>query len=129
VVFNVCKRVHQPRRQAPKYPHARSSPSCPWRRVFVQRLADIGMNTQQAQKLSGHADLGAMNRYLLTTRQTLAIPAAALPDLRVSSVPFYPSIARQKRIKHDSPLAPVAQLDRASDFESGGRRFESCRAR
>ena len=25
--------------------------------------------------------------------------------------------------------APVAQLDRASDFESAGRRFESCRAR
>ena len=26
-------------------------------------------------------------------------------------------------------LAPVAQLDRVSDFESEGRRFESCRAR
>ena len=25
--------------------------------------------------------------------------------------------------------APVAQLDRASDFESAGRRFDSCRAR
>jgi hypothetical protein len=25
--------------------------------------------------------------------------------------------------------APVAQLDRASDFESEGRRFDSCRAR
>jgi hypothetical protein len=25
--------------------------------------------------------------------------------------------------------APVAQLDRASDFESAGRRFEPCRAR
>jgi hypothetical protein len=25
--------------------------------------------------------------------------------------------------------APVAQLDRAPDFESVGRRFESCRAR
>ena len=26
-------------------------------------------------------------------------------------------------------IAPVAQLDRAPDFESVGRRFESCRAR
>ncbi len=26
------------------------------------------------------------------------------------------------------PCAPVAQLDRAPDFESVGRRFESCRA-
>ena len=25
--------------------------------------------------------------------------------------------------------APVAQLDRASDFESAGRRFDPCRAR
>ncbi len=25
-------------------------------------------------------------------------------------------------------IAPVAQLDRASDFESAGRRFDSCRA-
>ncbi len=25
--------------------------------------------------------------------------------------------------------APVAQLDRVTDYESGGRRFESCRAR
>ncbi len=25
--------------------------------------------------------------------------------------------------------APVAQLDRVSDYESGGRRFESCQAR
>lgn len=28
-----------------------------------------------------------------------------------------------------SGLAPLAQLDRAPDFESGGRRFESCGAR
>ena len=27
-----------------------------------------------------------------------------------------------------SQVAPVAQVDRASDFESAGRRFESCRA-
>ncbi len=27
-----------------------------------------------------------------------------------------------------SSVAPVAQVDRASDFESAGRRFESCRA-
>jgi hypothetical protein len=27
------------------------------------------------------------------------------------------------------PLAPLAQLDRASGYEPGGRRFESCRAR
>ena len=30
--------------------------------------------------------------------------------------------------RHPPGCAPVAQLDRASDFESAGRRFESCRA-
>lgn len=28
-----------------------------------------------------------------------------------------------------NPLAPVAQLDRVSDYESEGCRFDSCRAR
>ena len=27
------------------------------------------------------------------------------------------------------PFAPVAQLDRVPDYESGGRTFESCQAR
>ena len=31
-------------------------------------------------------------------------------------------------ITHPTFSAPVAQLDRAPDFESVGRRFESCRA-
>ena len=30
-------------------------------------------------------------------------------------------------LTHPTSDAPVAQLDRASDFESVGRRFESCR--
>ena len=31
--------------------------------------------------------------------------------------------------RSDPPKAPLAQLDRASGYEPGGRRFESCRAR
>ncbi len=38
---------------------------------------------------------------------------------------FVPSFA----IRTPHFIAPVAQLDRASDFESGCRRFEPCRAR
>jgi integrase len=58
-----------------------------WRRKFVQALADIGMNAQQAQKLAGHSDLAAHERYLRTTRGTLQIPIGALPNLtsRVTS--------------------------------------------
>ena len=38
---------------------------------------------------------------------------------------------RYGRLSHflEHEQAPVAQLDRASDFESGCRRFEPCRAR
>jgi len=56
-----------------------------WRRRFVQALADMGMNAQQAQKLAGHADLSAHERYLRTTSKTLVIPAAALPAFKVTS--------------------------------------------
>jgi hypothetical protein len=58
-----------------------------WRRRFVQALADMGMNAQQAQKLAGHADLSAHERYLRTTSKTLVIPEAALPQLEVSWQP------------------------------------------
>ncbi len=58
-----------------------------WRRKFVQALADMGMNAQQAQKLAGHSDLAAHERYLRTTRDTLTIPDAALPDLTTRVLP------------------------------------------
>ena len=45
----------------------------------------------------------------------------------------YNLIARLEKDKARSiiraPFAPVAQLDRVPDYESGGRTFESCRAR
>ena len=50
-----------------------------WRRKFVQALADMGMNAQQAQKLAGHSDLAAHERYLRTSARTLQIPSGALP--------------------------------------------------
>ena len=58
-----------------------------WRRKFVQALAAMGMNAQQAQQLAGHADLGAHERYLRTTRDMLTIPDAALPDLTTRVLP------------------------------------------
>ena len=39
-----------------------------------------------------------------------------------------PAVVGSNPITHPI-FAPVAQLDRAPDFESVGRRFESCRAR
>jgi integrase len=58
-----------------------------WRRRFVQALADMGMNAQQAQKLAGHADLSAHERYLRSSARTLEIPSEALPDLSSRVLP------------------------------------------
>jgi hypothetical protein len=58
-----------------------------WRRHFVQALADMGMNAQQAQKLAGHADLSAHERYLRSSARTLEIPTEALPDLSSRVLP------------------------------------------
>jgi hypothetical protein len=45
------------------------------------------------------------------------------------SIPFtHPIFLASIFISSLRKFAPVAQLDRAPDFESVGRRFESCRA-
>ena len=69
----------------------------------------------------------------LVERQTVALNVAG------SNPVFHPAsrclcgvgVPRQVSVASvaEQSYAPVAQLDRASDFESGGRRFESCRAR
>lgn len=58
-----------------------------WRRRFVQVLSDIGMSAQQAQKLAGHADLSAHERYLRTSARLLEIPNEAMPDLSLRVLP------------------------------------------
>ena len=42
--------------------------------------------------------------------------------------PWHRGRPPRRRPTHVSPQAPLAQLDRASGYEPGGRRFESCRA-
>jgi integrase len=61
-----------------------------WRRAFVQGLADANVTAQQAQKLAGHADLGAHERYLRSSRHVLTIPSAALPSLKVDGLATIP---------------------------------------
>ena len=41
---------------------------------------------------------------------------------------LFASIDQQQQLSLPRPDAPVAQMDRAFDYESKGRRFESCRA-
>ena len=55
------------------------------------------------------------------------LPARRL-DKESIVVAFSAPIQHRRAIKR-VPYAPVAQLDRASDYESEGRMFESCRVR
>ncbi len=55
------------------------------RRGFVQGLADAHVTAQEAQRFAGHADLGAHERYLRSSRGILTIPDAALPKLEVEA--------------------------------------------
>ena len=55
-----------------------------WRRKFVQALADIGVTAQEAQRMAGHADLSAHERYLRSTSKVVEIPAGALPTLSLT---------------------------------------------
>ena len=57
-----------------------------FRRGFVQGLADAHVTAQEAQRLAGHADLGAHERYLRSSRNVLTIPVAALPKLEVEAI-------------------------------------------
>ena len=48
------------------------------RRAYAQALARIGLNAQQAAKLTGHSDLDTHQRYLESTALRI-LPAAAVP--------------------------------------------------
>ncbi len=52
-----------------------------WRRAYCQSLANVGLSAQQAQKLAGHANLAAHERYLRNTAGVAVIPQDALPAL------------------------------------------------
>ena len=60
----------------------------------------------------------AAERHQRFSRRTAS--GGATPDAGLNRAPS---------VTQPASDAPVAQLDRASDFESAGRRFESCRAR
>ena len=73
----------------------------------------------------GQSDpLGGMNEYLLASPQRLTYVAAVLGPTMLASIAD-DAQADQGPVKD----ALVAQLDRALDYESRGREFESSRAR
>ena len=91
-----------------------------WRRAFVQALANTGVTAQEAQKLAGHADLGAHERYLKSSTKTLVIPAAALPDLSSRVLP-------QAWAKLQNPKSTIQQdsWSQLRDLNSGPAVYET----
>src|SRR6185295_13664182 len=71
------------------------------------------------------AGLGRANRVILRPEPKASTFAKPLPMAGQTD-----SYARFPRVRFPAAeSAPVAQLDRAPDYESGGQRFESVRAR
>ena len=82
------------------------------------------------------AAIGIASHFAIVTAFAAAFVLASLrePALRrwlqsPESVSTYCPAAARPRLPSDPDDAPVAQLDRASDYESEGREFESLRAR
>jgi hypothetical protein len=78
-----------------------------WRRAYSQALGDAGLSATQIQKGTGHASLSALERYLHNTTKMAAVPAAALPTIRVlpQLVAKTPRINAQAQ-KRKAPVSP-----------------------
>ena len=90
-----------------------------FRRAFNTALAEAGVNVQQAMHLAAHSDAKTHMRYVMRTAAMRAIPDAALPALRASTllessrpVTNHPRAAKKAQsIQHartDSNRRPVA---------------------
>ena len=83
------------------------------RHTFASRLVAKGVDIVTVKELLGHASIGMTMRY---SHSDLTQKVKAVNLLNIS------------RMAEKTIGAPVAQLDRASDYESEGRGFESLQA-
>jgi integrase len=77
-----------------------------WRRAYSQALGDAGLSATQTQKATGHASLSALERYLHNTTKMAAVPAAALPTIRVLPQLVAKPPAKLKKTKAKNPVLP-----------------------
>jgi len=77
-----------------------------WRRAYSQALGDAGLSATQTQKATGHASLSALERYLHNTTKMAAVPAAALPTIRVLPQLVAKPPAKLKKTKAKIPVLP-----------------------
>jgi hypothetical protein len=117
-----------------------------FRRTAVRNLERAGVPRSSGMKLTEHKTLAVYARYAITDQGMLDDAAAKLAALHAAEA-AKPDAAEDRKSQRDRWLktiraipqsqhiclafrqAPVAQLDRASDFGSEGWGFKSLRAR
>ena len=91
------------------------------RHTAATKLARAGKDMKFIAQYLGHADVRTSARYVHYSDADLK---KALKFWLKSH-----QISQHQKCNPRKSIAPVAQLDRVPDYESVGRRFESCRAR
>jgi len=106
------------------------------RHTFASHLVMNGVNIRTVQQLLGHKDIKMTMKYSHLSRDFVQEAVSHLDGIwgkfrkigtNLAQKEFDNSVYPCKLLSINA--APVAQLDRALDYESKGRRFESCRAR
>jgi len=114
-----------------------------FRHTFLTILGASGCDPYTLARIAGHADIQMTMRYCHTQQEFIETAFDRLVDFRqgrqkgVTTGGYWQNtevhsnaLAATANSSKNEPYlkAPVAQLDRASDYESEGRKFESCRA-
>ena len=97
------------------------------RHTMLTRLGEAGADAFTIMRIAGHSSITISQRYVHPSDDAMEAALDRFEKRRASTCARVKSANGCYSMK-TQPLAPVAQLDRATDFESVGREFESLRA-